>query len=101
MDPSQTSFFQLLSVGTMMVGPGASEIGLDLTAVVLLDGARIFLFSVVRLEVGTFHLASNTDALHWSGCLGQTSMHQRGCPALERIARGPLDHSFRFHEWCS
>ena len=28
-----------------------------------MDGAWIFIFSVVRLEVGTFHLASNTDAL--------------------------------------
>ena len=46
-----------------MVGPGDSEIGLNLAAVVPVDGAWIFIFSVVRLEVDTFHLASNTEAL--------------------------------------
>ena len=37
----------------------------------------------------------------WSCCVGQTSKHQRGWPALERTARGPLDYSFRLPEWCS
>ena len=35
MDPSQISFFRLLSIVTKMVGPGASEIVLDLAAVAL------------------------------------------------------------------
>ena len=42
MDPSQTSFFQLLGIGTKMVGPGASEIVLDLASVALVDGASVF-----------------------------------------------------------
>ena len=41
MDPSQTSFFQLLSTGTKMVCPGASEIALDLATAALVDGALI------------------------------------------------------------
>ena len=47
MDPSQTSFFQLLSIGTKMVGPGASEILLDLATVALVDGASVFIFSAI------------------------------------------------------
>ena len=38
-----------------MVGPGASEI-------VLVDGASVFIFSVIFHEVGTLHLAFDTDA---------------------------------------
>ena len=45
-----------------LVGPGDSEIGLNLATVVLVDGAWVFIFSVVLLEVGTFHLAFDTDA---------------------------------------
>ena len=55
MDPSQTSFFQLL-------GPGASEIVLDFATVALVDGAWVFIFSVIFQEVGTFRLAFDTDA---------------------------------------
>ena len=44
MDPSQTSFFPLLSSGTKMVGPGASAIVLDLATVALVDGASVFIF---------------------------------------------------------
>ena len=58
MDPSQTIFFQLLCSGTKKVGPGASEIVLDLATVALVEGALIFIFQ----EVGTFHLAFDTDA---------------------------------------
>ena len=47
MDPSQTRLFQLLSIGTKMVGPGASEIVLDLATVGLVDGALIFIFSAI------------------------------------------------------
>ena len=62
MDPSQTRFFQLLSIGSKMVGPGESEIVLDLATVALVDGALIFIFSAIFPEVGTFHLAFDTDA---------------------------------------
>ena len=54
MDPSQTSFFQLQSIGTKMVGPGASEIVLDLPP---MDGASVFIFSLNFQEVGVLHLA--------------------------------------------
>ena len=47
---------------TSIVFPGDSEIGLDLTTVVLGDGTWIFIFPVVRLGVETFHLGSNPDA---------------------------------------
>ena len=66
MDPSQTSFFQLLSIGSKMVGPGASEIVLDLATVAHVDGALIFFFSAIFPEVGTFHLAFDTDAFSLS-----------------------------------
>ena len=62
MDPSQTSFFQLLSIGTKMVGPGASEIVLGLGTVALVDGASVLIFSAIFQEVGTFHLVFDTDA---------------------------------------
>ena len=62
MDPLQTSFFQLHSIGSKMVGPGESEIVLDLATVALVDGALIFIFSAIFPEVGTFHLAFGTDA---------------------------------------
>ena len=45
-----------------LVGTGDSEIGLTLTTVVLMDEARIFIFSVVVWEVGTFRRAFHTDA---------------------------------------
>ena len=45
MDPLQTSFFRLLSMGTKMVGPGASQILLYLATVALLDGASVFIAS--------------------------------------------------------
>ena len=44
---SQTSFFQLLCIGTKMVDPGASEIVLDLASVALVDAASVFNFSVI------------------------------------------------------
>ena len=66
MGPSQPSFFQLLSIGTKMVGPGASEIVLDLATVALVDGASVFIFSVIFQEVDTFHLAFDTDAFSLS-----------------------------------
>ena len=62
MDPSQTSFFQLLSIGMKMVVPGASEIVLDLATVALVDGASVLIFSVIFQEVDTFHLAFDTEA---------------------------------------
>ena len=43
MHPSQTSFFPLLSIGTKMFGPGASEIVLDLATVAVVHGACILL----------------------------------------------------------
>ena len=62
MDPSQTSFFQLLSIGLKMIGPGASEIVSDPDTVALVDGASVFIFSAIFQEVGTFHLAFDTEA---------------------------------------
>ena len=62
MDPSQTSFVQLPSIGTKMVGPGASEIVLDPSTVALVDGASVFILSAIFQEVGTFHLAFDTNA---------------------------------------
>ena len=44
MDPTQTSFSQLLSIGTKMVGLGASEIVFDPATVALVDGASVFNF---------------------------------------------------------
>ena len=61
-DPSKTSFFQLLSIGTKLVGPGASEIVLGPATVALVDGASVFIFSAIFQEVGTFHLAFDTNA---------------------------------------
>ena len=40
-------FLQLLSIGMKMVGPGASEIVLDLATVALVDGASVFIFSAI------------------------------------------------------
>ena len=45
MDPLQTSFFLLLSMGTKMVGPGASQLVLYLATVALVDGASVFIAS--------------------------------------------------------
>ena len=59
MDPSRTSFFQLQSIGTKMVGPGASDMVLVFTNV---DRASVFIFSVTFQEVGVLHLALDTDA---------------------------------------
>ena len=62
MDPSQTSFFKLISSGTKMVG------------------ALIFIFSAMFQEVGTFHLAFDTDAFTLSStgvALVKTSNFQR------------------------
>ena len=70
MDPSQTSFFQLLGIGTKMVGPGASEIVLDPATVALVDGASVFVFKVIFQEVGTFHLAFDTNAFTLSSTGG-------------------------------
>ena len=44
MDQSQTSFFHLISIGTKMVGSGASEVVLDLATVALVDGASVFIY---------------------------------------------------------
>ena len=70
MDPLQTSFFQLLSIGTKMVGPGASEIVLGLGTVALVDRASVLIFSVIFQEVGTFHPAFDTDAFTLSSTGG-------------------------------
>ena len=43
MDPLQKSFFWLLSMGTKMVGPGASQFVLYLATVALVDGASVFI----------------------------------------------------------
>ena len=43
--PLQTSFFRLLSMGTKMVGPGASQLVLYLATVALVDGASVFIAS--------------------------------------------------------
>ena len=60
---SLTVSVALAEEDTSSVLPGDSEIGLDLTTVVLVNGTWIFIFSFVRLEVKTFHLGSNPDAL--------------------------------------
>ena len=90
MDPSQTSFFQLLIIGTKRVGPGAAEIVLDLATVALVDGALIFMFSAMFQEVGTFHLAFDTNAF----TLGSNSDVVLVSPAFFNVVapdRGPLD----------
>ena len=46
-----------------MVGPVPPEIVLDLATVALVDGASVLIFSVTFQEVGTFHLAFDTDVL--------------------------------------
>ena len=46
-----------------LIVPGHSQIRLNLLTVVVVDGAGIFIFSVILLEVGMFRLAFNTDAL--------------------------------------
>ena len=94
MDPSQTSFFQLLSIGTKMVGPGASEIVLDLATVALVDGVSVFFFSVIFQEGGHIpsclqHRCVHIEPHQWR-CLGQPSNFQRRCPGLGRTDRGPL-----------
>ena len=70
MDSSHTSFFQLLSIGTKRVDPGASELVLDLATVALMDGASVFIFSVILQEVDTFHFAFDTDAFMLSATSG-------------------------------
>ena len=79
MDPSHTSFFQLQSIGTKMVGPGASEMVLDFTTV---DGASVFIFSVIFQEVGVLHLALDTDAF----TLSLTSGVALTSPAIFNVA---------------
>ena len=104
MDPLQTSFFQLLTIGSKMVGPGASEIVLDLATVALVDGALIFIFSAIFLEVGTFHLAFDTDAFSLSSTGDVASVKpvifNGCCPGLGRTDREPLGSLRRFHESC-
>ena len=56
-------FFQLLSMGTKMVGPGTSEIVLDLATVALVDGASVFIFLVIFQKVDTFHFPLGTNGL--------------------------------------
>ena len=92
----------LAGESTHLVGPGDLEIGLNLTTVVLVGGAWIFIFSVALSEVGTFHLAFNTDALPLSssGHVASARPASINVVALQ-TARGPLDSSNRFHEWCS
>ena len=63
----------LAGENTYSGGPGDSEIELNLTSVVLVDGALIFIFSVALLELGTFQLAFNTDALPFS-CTGHVAL---------------------------
>ena len=87
MDPSQTSFFQLLSSGTKMYGPSASEIVLDLATVALGDGASVFI--VIFQEVGTFHLAFGSDAFKLSPTRQPSNFHGC-CPGLGRTDRVPL-----------
>ena len=70
-------FFQLLRIGTKMVGPGASEMVLGLATVALVDGASVFIFSVTFQEVGTFHLAFDTDAFTLSPTGGVASLLPR------------------------
>ena len=88
-----------------MVGPGDSEIGLNLTTFVLLDGAWIFIFSVVVWEVGTFHLAFNLDAhpLCSTGHVALARPASLNVVALhsEEPLEDLFDSSYRFHEWCS
>ena len=60
---SLTVSVALAEEDTSLVFPDDSEIGLGLTTVFLGNGTWIFIFSVVRLEVKTFHLGSNPDAL--------------------------------------
>ena len=79
LDPSQTSFFQLQSIGTKMVGPGASEMVLDFTTV---DGASVFIFSVIFQEVGVLHLTLDTDAF----TLSLTSGVALTSPAIFNVA---------------
>ena len=84
-----------------MVGPGASETVLDLATVALVDGASVFSFSVIFLEVDTFHLAFDTDAYTLSptgDVAGQPSNFPCCCPGLGRTDRGPLASQRRFHE---
>ena len=94
MDPSQTSFFQLLSIGTKMVGPGASEILFDLATVALVDGASVFIFSVIFQEVGTFHPAFDTGAFTLSPTGGvalfSPAILNVVAPDTRRTDRGPL-----------
>ena len=45
MDPSQTSFFQLLRIGMKMVGPGVSKVVSCLATITLADGASVFIVS--------------------------------------------------------
>ena len=77
-----------------MVGPGDSEIWLNLTPFVFVGEVWI-IFSVVVWKVGMFHRAFNTEAAP----LSSTGHAALACyPALGRTARGPLDSSYLFHE---
>ena len=100
-DPTQTSCFQLLSVGTKIVGPGASEIVLELATVALVNGAWVFIFCH---NSGGGHIPScfrhrcvHVEPHKWC-CLGQPSNFQRGCSRLGRTDRGPLVSQRRSHE---
>ena len=81
-------------VGTKMVGPGASEIVLDLATVALADGASVFIFSLIFQEVGTFHLAFDTEAFTLSPTDGvalvSPAIFNVVAPDSEEADRGPL-----------
>ena len=75
MDPSQTSFFQLLGIGTKMVGPGASEIVLDLAAVALVDGASVFIFSVGHIPPCVRHRCVYVEHHRWCALVSPASFN--------------------------
>ena len=53
---------QFLPVAQLWKLVQANQRLLDLVTVALVDGASVFIFSVIFQEVGTFHLAFGTDA---------------------------------------
>ena len=72
-----------------MVGPGASEIVLDLATVALVDGASVFIF--IFQEVRTFHRACDTDAFTLSPTSGVALVSPAICNVVASDSEEPIE----------
>ena len=93
---SLTVSVPLAEEDTSLVGPGDSEIGLNLTTVVLVDGTWIFTLSVVLLEVAHSILRSTPMRSFFLSSTGHVALAR---PASINVVA--CTRKNRFHDCCS